>query len=92
MAAASGAGGTDLLSEMQTADGAFAPEARHMRSERAPPVLYALMSTGHDLFTPAMLAHKVWVTDSWVTSLKVTEDGTLSLRHRVTIGCANVAT
>ena len=65
MATAAGNAGTDLRAEMQAAEGALAPDARPTRTERAPPALYAILATGHDLFTPAMMAKKVWITGSW---------------------------
>ena len=65
MGSASDGAGADLLAELNAAEGALAPDARNMRQERAPSALYALVSSGHDLFAPAMMAHKVWVTDSW---------------------------
>ncbi len=65
MAAEAGEAGTDLRAEMAAADGALAPDARPKNAERAPPALYAVLATGHDLFTPAMMAKKVWITGSW---------------------------
>ena len=59
MGSASDGAGADLLAELNAAEGALAPDARSMRQERAPPALYVILSSGHDLFAPAESAARL---------------------------------